>query len=157
MRDFAVRARYLDFFVACHPLMIIYFIAVVLREEAAARRLPAASLDEYFAAYEDGFPFEKEDCVRYFGQAIDLFRQHPPAAVLQEAPVGAVSRISEILIEDGGFSYPYPHFPIASSIPRGLYVAKLSPSVRPSFVKQILSSFWRGVGRIDIAQELIEA
>jgi hypothetical protein len=149
MRSVELRTRYLDFFAATHPLMIVYFIAAVLQTDLN-NNVPD-SLEEYFAATGGTAPFEKDDFVGYFNRAIALFQANPPSSLLQAMPVGGISRICETLIEDGGFRHVYPDFPLRDRIPQNRYLAKLPPAARPSRVRLLWLGILRQFGWADYA------
>jgi hypothetical protein len=151
MSNFELRRRYLDVFVASHPLLIVYYITIV----AAANEAVICARENILEYLSGEFPFETEDFRRNFDGAIAFFREFPPSQVIAQGPPNLFSSVCEILIkEESAFPYEFPPFPILDEIPRSLYMSRLDPSKKASVSVRLMSNVLRAVGRQDLAMEL---
>jgi hypothetical protein len=116
-----VRLRYLDFFVASHPLMAVYVVAASF--ELRAQEISATKEIEDFVLNQLNPVFDEPDPL--FSRAVEMFIAWPPSHVLQDAPGIALSRVCDVLVGDGKFAYHFPDFPVADSISRRLYKSRI--------------------------------
>nr|XP_033819270.1 TBC1 domain family member 20 isoform X1 [Geotrypetes seraphini] len=98
LSDFSHVVRLYDFFLACHPLMPIYFAAVIVlyrEQEVLDCECDMASVHHLLSQIPQDLPYET-----LISQAGDLFVQFPPSELAREAAQQQMERIAASTFKD---------------------------------------------------------
>ncbi|XP_030068739.1 TBC1 domain family member 20 isoform X1 [Microcaecilia unicolor] len=98
LSDFRHVVRLYDFFLACHPLMPIYFAAVIVlyrEQEVLDCECDMASVHHLLSQIPQDLPYES-----LISQAGDLFVQFPPSELAREAAEQQMERIAASTFKD---------------------------------------------------------
>ncbi|KAJ7332191.1 hypothetical protein JRQ81_014371 [Phrynocephalus forsythii] len=98
LSDFRHVVRLYDFFLACHPLMPIYFAAVIVlhrSEEVLACECDMASVHHLLSQIPQDLPYET-----LISRAGDLFVQFPPSELAREAAQQQAERTAASTFKD---------------------------------------------------------
>ncbi|OHT09427.1 TBC1 domain family member 20 [Tritrichomonas foetus] len=126
--------RYLDFFIASHPLMPVYSLVVLLhkrRDTFINDDVDEGTIMQAFGnLLNDGI--NPDDVIQC---SVDLFNQMPPSKLLARDKTIKISKECTFLNPENKFPYQYSNFPHLDKFPMRLYKSRIGES-KPNFVIQ---------------------
>jgi hypothetical protein len=130
--------RFLDFFVASHPLMPLYSVATVCLMKKGLVKFAGADSGTIMNGLMD--LLTNVDIQVVVTQSVLFFRQWPPSRILEMTKDLKVSRDVAFLDPRVDFGYEFPGFPMVDRIPEWLWRERLDEGVPVLMLKAIAAA-----------------
>ena len=130
--------RYLDFFIACHPLMPVYSLVTLINQKR--NELIASGDDPGTLTCSLRELLVGTDVNVIIQNSVSLFKEFPPTQVLIQNVDLKISRNCFFMNPSADFPYEYSDFPVFDKFPKKLYKSRLDETTSNSLIRGIISA-----------------